>query len=251
MSTTFSVCLRAKELTRRNNPIVYPLSVKPCRPISQSFDQPFVSAWLLTVFDCPQQHIHSRPPCVKTRTLAYPDANLDALSFFAPAGCFGCLFDPATVSAKLRLSNSLFPPRETVHNVSQNDRIQDTTSCRETSITMGKRGMKRRGNEFIVAFILSASTPHALPCHSYSACRRSHFVRSSRVSLITCLFLLAVNCLFTFLATRMFAMCLSLSSPDSRWACVLLSRSLIIVLQLTLCCFLILMSQRSLRIELG
>jgi len=70
--------------------------------------------------------------------------------------------------------------------------------------------MKRKGKEFIVAFILSASTPHALSCHSYSACRRSHFVRSSRVSLITCLFLLAVNCLFTFLATRMFAMCLSL-----------------------------------------
>lgn len=76
--------------------------------------------------------------------------------------------------------------------------------------------MERKAREFIVAFILSASDPHAfvplvfrLPTISLCT-KQSRFV--DHLS-----FWLSVNCLFTFLAARMFAMCRLSSLSDSRW----------------------------------
>ena len=99
-----------------------------------------------------------------------------------------------------------------------------------------------------------SSSLHQTPtpsCHSYSACRRSHFVRSSRALLITCLFGSPSTAFLPFWPPACLPCADSLRCPTAVGFEFFFFLSLDIVLHLMLCCSLILLSQRSLRIELG
>lgn len=114
-----------------------------------------------------------------------------------------------------------------------NDRILHRATMQGNNNHHGEGRRTRQEKEKEILHRLRSLFPHASSCRSFSTCRRSHFVRSSRVLLIACLFSRQQPSYPS--GHPHLAMCHFFFLTDNRWFRILLPQSLIF-LRSTLCC---------------
>lgn len=175
-------CPRLCQETTRDNLIVDSSVCKPRRSIPTVLTLFFYMT--IRCFDCVLD-----PPLTNN---AYPRV-LCCQSHGQCTDSFrsGCLFCPAAVLRQALLS--LIP--SFLHEKPFTTSLQMTGSktpagFRKTFITMGKEGKdkKEKRKKKMSSLAILGPFPRASSLFSSSACRRSHFVRSSRGLLIICLF---------------------------------------------------------------